>query len=182
MRNLPRVRRRWAAVRSFPGMAGDGVSPDEFRSALAAYATGVTIVTAVGEGGPSGATANAVTSLSLDPPMMLACLDRGSRTLTSVRAQGRFGVNALAAGQEELARRFSSKDPEPAKWEGVEWSERHELPRLAGALLWVACELRDLIDGGDHLIVTGSVLEAESRDAQPLLFHLGDYRDLLAES
>ena len=63
--------------------------------------------------GPSGATANAVTSLSLDPPMMLACLDRGSRTLTSVRAQGRFGVNALAAGQEELARRFSAKDPEP---------------------------------------------------------------------
>jgi 3-hydroxy-9,10-secoandrosta-1,3,5(10)-triene-9,17-dione monooxygenase reductase component len=163
-------------------MAGDGVSPEEFREALAAFATGVTVVTAVGDGGPSGATANAVTSLSLEPPMMLACLDRGSRTLTSVRAQGRFGVNALAAGQEELAHRFSSKDPEHAKWEGVEWSERAGLPHLAGALLWVACELRDLIDGGDHLILTGNVLEAESRDAQPLLFHRGAYRDLLAES
>lgn len=158
------------------------VSPQEFRAALSAYATGVTVVTAVGSDGPSGATANAVSSLSLDPPMMLACLDRGSRTLASVRAQGRFGVNALAAGQEELARRFSGKDPEAAKWEGVEWSERLELPRLPGALMWVACELRDLIDGGDHLILTGNVLEVESRDGQPLLFHRGAYRDLIAES
>jgi flavin reductase (DIM6/NTAB) family NADH-FMN oxidoreductase RutF len=149
---------------------------------LSAYATGVTVVTAVGPGGPSGATANSVTSLSLEPPMMLACLDRGSRTLTSVRAQGRFGVNALAAGQGELARRFSGKHPEPDKWDGVEWSEREELPRLAGALVWVACELRDLIDGGDHLILTGNVIEAEAGDGEPLLFHRGDYRDLLAES
>jgi 3-hydroxy-9,10-secoandrosta-1,3,5(10)-triene-9,17-dione monooxygenase reductase component len=163
-------------------MAGDGVSPEEFRRALSAYATGVTVVTAVGPGGPSGATANSVTSLSLEPPMMLACLDRGSRTLTSVRAQGRFGVNALAAGQGELARRFSGKHPEPDKWDGVEWSEREELPRLAGALVWVACELRDLIDGGDHLILTGNVIEAEAGDGEPLLFHRGDYRDLLAES
>jgi flavin reductase (DIM6/NTAB) family NADH-FMN oxidoreductase RutF len=158
------------------------VSPEEFRAALSAYATGVTVVTAVGADGPSGATANAVTSLSLDPPMMLACLDRGSRTLASVRAQGRFGVNALAAGQDVLARRFSAKDPEPAKWEGVEWSEHLELPRLAGGLMWVACELRDLIDGGDHLILTGNVLEAEAGEGQPLLFHRGAYRDLLAES
>ena len=80
-------------------MARDGISPERFRIALGAYPTGVTVVTAIGPSGPSGATANAVTSLSLDPPMMLACLDRGSRTLTAVRAQGRFGVNVLAAGQ-----------------------------------------------------------------------------------
>jgi flavin reductase (DIM6/NTAB) family NADH-FMN oxidoreductase RutF len=163
-------------------MAGDGVSPEEFRNVLTAYATGVTVVTAIGPQGPSGATANAVTSLSLDPPMMLACLDRGSRTLTSVRAQGRFGVNALAAGQAALARRFSVKDPEPEKWDGVEWSEHRGLPRLDGALVWVACELRDLIDGGDHLILTGNVIEAKAGDGQPLLFHRGDYRDLLEES
>ena len=158
------------------------VTPEQFRAALSAYATGVTVVTAIGESGPSGATANAVTSLSLDPPMMLACLDRGSRTLTSVRAQGRFGVNALAAGQQELARRFSGKDAEAEKWKSVEWSESDQLPRLAGGLLWVSCELRDLIDGGDHLILTGNVLAAESRVGEPLLFHHGAYRDLLAES
>jgi flavin reductase (DIM6/NTAB) family NADH-FMN oxidoreductase RutF len=163
-------------------MPPGGISPEQFREALAAYATGVTVVTAIGANGPSGATANAVTSLSLDPPMMLACLDHGSRTLTSVRAQGRFGVNALAAGQYELARRFAAKDAEAVKWEGVEWSEHEQLPRLTGALMWVACELRDLIDGGDHLILTGNVIEADSREGQPLLFHRGDYRDLLAES
>ena len=104
------------------------------------------------------------------------------RTLTSARAQGRFGVNALAAGQAELARRFSAKDPAPQKWDGVEWEERQGLPRLAGGLMWVACELRDLIDGGDHLILTGDVIEAEASGGEPLLFHRGDYRDLLAES
>ena len=163
-------------------MSGAPPSPDRFREALAAYPTGVTVVTAIGPGGPSGATANAVTSLSLEPPMMLACLDRGSRTLTSVRAAGRFGVNALAAGQEELAVRFAGKDPEAAKWEGIEWSERQGSPRLAEGLVWVACELRDLIDGGDHLIATGTVLEADSREGRPLIFHRGAYRDLLAES
>jgi flavin reductase (DIM6/NTAB) family NADH-FMN oxidoreductase RutF len=163
-------------------MARYGISPERFRVALGSYPTGVTVVTAIGPSGPSGATANAVTSLSLDPPMMLACLDRGSRTLTAVRGQGRFGVNALAAGQEELARQFSGKESEGAKWEGVEWSEREELPQIAGTLMWVACELRDLIDGGDHLILTGNVIEAESVDGRPLLFHRGEYRDLLAES
>ena len=158
------------------------VSPEEFRTALGAYATGVTIVTAIGPNGPSGATANAVTSLSLDPPLMLACLDRDSRTLTSVRAQGRFGVNALAAGQEELARRYSGKNPESEKWEDVEWAESDDLPRLTGTLMWVACELRDLIDGGDHLILTGNVLAVDSQEGHPLLFHRGAYRDLLAES
>ena len=163
-------------------MAGDGASPEEFRRALSDYATGVTVVTAIGPDGPSGATANAVTSLSLEPAMMLACLDRGSRTLNTVRAQGRFGVNALAAGQAELARRFSAKDPVPQKWDGVEWAERRGLPRLDGTLVWIACELRDLIDGGDHLILTGDVIEAEASGGEPLLFHRGDYRDLLAES
>jgi flavin reductase (DIM6/NTAB) family NADH-FMN oxidoreductase RutF len=162
-------------------MAG-ATDPESFRRALGAYPTGVTVVTAIGPNGPSGATANAVNSLSLEPPMMLACLDRDSRTLTSVRAAGRFGVSSLAAGQEGLARRFARKDPELSKWEGVEWSESAGCPRLPDALMWVACELRDLIDGGDHLILTGNVLEADSREGRPLIFHRGEYRDLVVES
>ncbi len=158
-------------------MAGT-VEPGDFRAALGALPTGVTVVTATGPQGPSGATANAVTSLSLDPPLMLACLDRGSRTLDAVRAAGHFGVNGLAATQEDLALRFSSKDPHPEKWRGVDWSESRGIPRISGALLWVACELRDLIDGGDHLIVTGKVLEAEGKSGDPLLFHAGAYRAL----
>lgn len=156
----------------------ESVEPDRFRAALGALPTGVTVVTANGPQGPSGATANAVTSLSLEPPLMLACLDRGSRTLEAVRAAGHFGVNGLAAEQEDLALRFSSKDPHPEKWRKVDWTESHGIPRISGALLWVACELRDLIDGGDHLVITGSVLETEGAEGDPLIFHRGAYRAL----
>lgn len=173
---------RGGRAATFAPVSDAALSPERFRDALAAYPTGVTVVTAIGPNGPSGATANAVTSLSLDPPMMLACLDRGSRTLESVRASGRFGVNALATGHETLALQFAGKHPEPDKWAGVEWAESEGSPRIAGALMWVACELRELIDGGDHLIVTGSVLAAESGEGMPLIFHRGAYRDLLAES
>jgi flavin reductase (DIM6/NTAB) family NADH-FMN oxidoreductase RutF len=154
------------------------LNPADFRDALGSLPTGVTVVTATGPDGPTGATANSVTSLSLDPPMMLACLDRGSRTLEAVRAAGHFGVNALTADQEELANSFSSKDPHPEKWSGVDWSESQGMPRIAGALLWVACELRDLIDGGDHLILTGKALEAEGTAGDPLIFFGGAYRPL----
>jgi flavin reductase (DIM6/NTAB) family NADH-FMN oxidoreductase RutF len=116
-------------------MARYGISPERFRVALGSYPTGVTVVTAIGPSGPSGATANAVTSLSLDPPMMLACLDRGSRTLTAVRGQGRFGVNALAAGQEELARQFSGKESEGAKWRPSDPDRERDRGRVGG---WAA--------------------------------------------
>jgi 3-hydroxy-9,10-secoandrosta-1,3,5(10)-triene-9,17-dione monooxygenase reductase component len=169
-------------MRSLSPVSPSAPTPERFRDLLGAYPTGVTVVTALGANGPSGATANAVTSLSLEPPMMLACLDRGSRTLDAARAAGRFGVNALAAGDAELARRFARKDPEPEKWDGIEWSESAGCPRLPEALVWVGCELRDLIDGGDHLILTGTVLEADAGEGMPLIFHRGDYRDLLAES
>src|SRR3954453_16856376 len=96
-------------------MADQTVDEAAFRSAVGLLPTGVTVVTAFGEAGPSGATANAVTSLSLQPMLMLACLDRGSRTLRSVQSAGRFGVNVLGAGHQHLARQFSTKVPEPDK-------------------------------------------------------------------
>jgi len=140
--------------------------------------TAVTVVAAnAADAGPAGATANAVASLSLDPPLMLACLDRGSRTLGAVRSSGRFSVNVLGAGDEVLARRFASKAPLDEKWSGVEWSPAAGVPKIAGALAWIACDLRDLLDGGDHVIVTGSVTELEvAENAAPLVFHHGDYR------
>jgi 3-hydroxy-9,10-secoandrosta-1,3,5(10)-triene-9,17-dione monooxygenase reductase component len=152
---------------------------EEFRSAMAVMPTAVSVIASIGERGPAGATANAVASLSLEPPLMLACLDRGSRTLAAVRSSGRFSVNVLGAGDEELARGFATKAPHEEKWAGIEWSESQGSPRIADALAWIACELRDLIDGGDHVIVTGTVLElAVNEDAAPLVFHHGDYRAL----
>ena len=121
------------------------------------------MVTAIGPGGPAGATANAVASLSLEPPLMLACLDRGSRTLGAVEHAGASAINVLGADQEELARRFATKAPHAEKWDGVAWTERAGVPMLDGALVWVGCELRDVHDGGDHVIVTGRVARRSSR-------------------
>lgn len=152
--------------------------PARFRAAMGALPTGVTVVTATGPDGPAGATANAVCSLSIEPMLMLACLDRGSRTLLAVQAANRFGVSVLRAGQEPTARAFASKAPVAEKWAGVEWSDRGGVPAIDGALAFVACELRDVIAGGDHVIVTGEVADLLASEGDPLVFHAGEYRAL----
>jgi flavin reductase (DIM6/NTAB) family NADH-FMN oxidoreductase RutF len=149
-----------------------------FRAAMGTLPTGVTVVTAAGPAGPAGATANAVASLSIEPMLMLACLDRGSRTLLAVQAANRFGVSVLHAGQEALARSFATKAPVADKWEGVAWSERDGIPAIDGALVWVGCKLRDVIAGGDHVIVTGEVSDLATGGGDPLVFHRGEYRAL----
>lgn len=143
---------------------------------MAAMPTAVTVVTAVGDDGPSGATANAVASVSLEPPLMLGSLDRGSRTLAAIEDTQRFAINVLAAEHEEVARVFATKIPTGDKWDGVDWFEQDGLPRLDGVVLWVACELRDLHDGGDHVIVTGTVEDVDAPGGEPLVFHAGSYR------
>ena len=148
-----------------------------FRAAMALLPTGVTIVTATGPDGPAGATANAVCSLSIEPMLMLACLDRGSRTLLAIQAANHFGISVLHAGQEPIARSFATKAPVADKWAGVAWSERDGLPAI-DSLLWVACELRDVVAAGDHVIVTGEVSDLETNDGDPLVFHHGEYRPL----
>jgi len=155
--------------------------PDHFREAMGTLPTGVTVVTATGPDGPAGATANAVCSLSLEPMLMLACLDRGSRTLLAVQAANRFGLSVLHAGQEGVARAFATKAPPADKWEGVGWAERDGIPAIDDALAFVACELRDVIAGGDHVIVTGEVTAVDhDKEAKgnPLVFHAGLYRPL----
>ena len=152
--------------------------PASFRAAMGTLPTGVTIVTATGPDGPAGATANAVSSLSIEPMLMLACLDRGSRTLLAVQAANRFGVNVLHAGQEGIARGFATKAPVAEKWQGVGWSERDGVPAIDDALAFVACDLRDVIAGGDHVIVTGEVSDLVTAEGDPLVFHGGEYRPL----
>jgi len=154
------------------------LDPDSFRAAMGMLPTGVTVVAASGPEGPAGATANAVCSLSIEPMLMLACLDRGSRTLLAVQAANRFGVSVLHAGQEPIARSFATKAPVADKWEGVGWSERDGIPAIDDALAFVACNLRDVIAGGDHVIVTGEVTALETGEGAPLVFHGGEYRAL----
>ena len=145
---------------------------------MATLPTGVTIVTAGGAGEPAGATANAVCSLSIEPMLMLACLDRGSRTLLAVQAADRFGISVLHAGQEQIARTFATKVPVAEKWTGVAWTERNGLPAIDDALVFLACDLRDVLSAGDHVILTGEVRGLEATDGDPLVFQRGEYRPL----
>lgn len=159
------------------GRAAD-LDSDEFRRAMSRLPTAVTVVTAIGDEGPAGLTANAVVSLSLDPPLMLACVDRGSRTLRAIEQAGRFGISVLGADDEDVARAFATKVPLQDKWAGVAWSEREGVPLLDDAEIRIACELENVLAGGDHVIVTGKVLEVESSNGAPLVFYEGDYRPL----
>jgi len=150
-----------------------------FRDTIGHFATGVCVVTAVGSDGPAGLTTNAMSSLSLDPPLVLVCFDNASRTLPVVREAERFAVNVLAVGQEELAATFASKDLMPAeKFAAVTHSVDHGVPVLDGALAWLACDLRALHPGGDHTIGVGAVTQMGEGSGAPLVFYRGEYRSL----
>ena len=156
----------------------ESVAPQRFRAVMGHFTTGVTVVTANTRSGPVGMTANAVCSLSLEPLLLLVCFANGARTLRVVRESERFGVNVLAAGQEELARLFASKAPEKAKFAGVQHTVHDGIPVIEGTLAWVGCTLRELIPGGDHTIGIGAVTAAETAPdgGEPLVWYRGTYR------
>ena len=153
------------------------MEPDRqrFRVVMAHFATGVTVVTGSGPNGAVGMTTNAVCSLSLDPLLVLVCFDNTARTLPVVRQSRRFGVNVLRAGQESLSGQFASKLPPEEKFELVEHTIEHGVPILAGALAWLACELRQLVPGGDHTIGIGDVVGFDHGDGEPLVWYRGRY-------
>ena len=146
-----------------------------FRDVVGAFPTGVTVVTAPG---PAGLTTNAFSSVSLDPPLVLVCFDNASRTLPAVRACGRYAVNVLRAGQEELAAVFASKAVAEEKFAAVTHTIEHGVPVLDDALAWLACEVVELVEAGDHTIGIGRVTALEVDEGDPLLFFRGAYRTL----
>ncbi|MTD44912.1 flavin reductase [Conexibacter sp. W3-3-2] len=151
--------------------------PTSYREAIGRFATGVAVVTCDGPQGPSGLTTNAVSSLSLDPLLLLVCFDNTSRTLEAVRGAGRFAVNVLAAHQADLASVFASKREQHEKFAEVTHRVEHGLPVLDDAIAWFACELHDLLPGGDHTIGLGRVTAVHHEpQAAPLLWFGGGYR------
>jgi flavin reductase (DIM6/NTAB) family NADH-FMN oxidoreductase RutF len=159
------------------------VDPGQLRTAMGHFATGVTVVTAVDRGGrPFGSTANAVSSVSLNPPLIMVSLRNESETLAVLLETRSFAVNVLHEGQEELASRFATRAPD--LWEGVRWGVRDGgAPVLDGALATLECEVHDIADGGDHRIVVGRVAEVEHPDdhVPPLVFYRGSYSRLVPE-
>ncbi len=121
-------------------------------------------------------TTTAVTSLSLDPLLLIVCFNRGARTLDVVRASRRFAVNVLRADDLELAAVFASKRVAREKFESVTHYEAHGVPVLDTALAWIACELRELVPGGDHEIGIGEVIGmGTGEDSDPLVWFEGRY-------
>jgi 3-hydroxy-9,10-secoandrosta-1,3,5(10)-triene-9,17-dione monooxygenase reductase component len=166
-----------------PEVTGPEVTGAEFRNAMGHFATGVTVITSLGaDGQPVGTTANAVSSLSLDPPLVLVCFDLGSLTLQAIRGHGAFVVNVLAAPQQQLSRNFARRGF-AAAWDGV----RHRRgptgsPRLEDVLAVLECTVEHSLPGGDHEIIVGRVQHAETSSAPgaPLVFFRGTYASLCA--
>ncbi|MEA2228267.1 MAG: 3-hydroxy-9,10-secoandrosta,3,5(10)-triene-9,17-dione monooxygenase reductase component [Solirubrobacteraceae bacterium] len=153
--------------------------PLRYRQVIGSFATGVAIVTCNGPDGPAGMTTNAIASLSLEPLLLLVCFDNRSRTLDAVREAGRFAVNVLRAGQEDLAGVFASKRVAREKFEAVTHMDAHGVPVLDGALAWLACDLRGLHPAGDHTIGIGEVTQLDADpDGEPLVWFRGAYRPL----
>jgi 3,4-dihydroxy-2-butanone 4-phosphate synthase len=151
------------------------------RKVMGHFATGVSVVTARdAEGAPVGTTANAITSVSLDPPLLLACLARDSETLAAIRVAGCFGVNVLAAEQRHHSDRFARRGDAVRSHE-VEFDEHDRgVPVLPGSLATVVCEVESIHAAGDHEIVIGRAHHLEHRDpgARPLVFYRGSYSEI----
>lgn len=154
------------------------IGPDDFRRTLGHFATGVTIVTTCdAEAAPAGLTVSAFTSLSLDPPLVLVCVDHKSQSYPALRDHGRFAVNVLTTGQEVLSRRFASTRLD--KFEGVPYRMSElGLPLLEAALAQLECRTVRAHVEGDHTIFVGMVERVHVGTGDPLLYYRGQYNRL----
>jgi flavin reductase (DIM6/NTAB) family NADH-FMN oxidoreductase RutF len=150
-----------------------------FRQVLGHFPTGVCVVAAFdGDDKPVGMAIGSFFSISLEPPLVGFCAGKGSSTWPKLKAAGKFCASILCDDQEEVSRRFASKEAD--KFAGLAW-DRSPLgsPRLGGSLGWIDCETQDLHDAGDHEIVVGAVHDlAVTAEGHPLVFFRGGYSHL----
>jgi flavin reductase (DIM6/NTAB) family NADH-FMN oxidoreductase RutF len=156
------------------------IDPQELRRVMGHFATGVTVITTRDKDGvPNGLTANAFLSLSLNPPLVLISVDKSAQCYSCFEGENGFTVNFLGEDQEELSRRFATKGID--KFDGLKWHEGiNGAAVLNGVLGYVECKIRQCLDGGDHTIVVGEILNAHASGERPLLFFKGKYQRLPA--
>ncbi len=157
------------------------VSAGEFRNALRKFASGVTIVTVAGDGELHGMTASSFASVSLDPPLVLVCLDKSSRTRALIAQTGAFAVNVLRSDQEETSRAFARSGVKPFA------SIAHRAgssgaPLLDDAIAVLECSTYQVFEAGDHDVVLGEVRTAATPGGDPLVYFDGAYRSLRSSS
>lgn len=158
------------------------VDPFEFRTIIGHFATGVTVITTRDGDRLHGMTANAVSSLSLDPVMVLVCVDKTTYAHGVITASGVFAVNILGEHQEALSRVFAQKsEPEVGSLRGQPYRLGETgVPILADCLAFIECRVKSVLDGGDHAIFLGEVVTegVDNADVKPLLFYRGGYHSL----
>ncbi|KHK92922.1 flavin reductase family protein [Novosphingobium malaysiense] len=155
------------------------IDPALYRRVLGHYATGIAVVTALGEGEePVGMAVTSFTSVSLDPMLVAFCPDKGSSTWPKIEQAGRFCVNLLSHDQEAVCRAFATRGGD--KFAGVDYRiSEHGLPVLEGVLASIECQIHSVVEAGDHWIVLGRVLTLEAdAERDPLLFFRSAYAQL----
>ncbi len=148
------------------------------RRAMGRFATGVAVVTASHDGVPHGMTVNSLTSVSLDPPLLLVCLATAARSTQAVLGAGVFAVSVLSARQEEIARRFATRGEDHFAGLDVAYG-CHRTPVVPGALAHLECEVDRHLVAGDHVVVFGRVVAVCERDGEALGFFGGKFGDIL---
>lgn len=147
----------------------DELSTSDFLAFYRKLAAGVTVVTAAGESGPVGATASAVTSVSLHPPLLLACLSTGSRTMAAIRTSRAFAVHLLTEDQQHIADTFATHTED--RFAHHDWRTVLDVPVLTTPPAWAVCLLTDIRRYGDHELAVGRLVAAQSGPGRPLLWH-----------
>jgi 3-hydroxy-9,10-secoandrosta-1,3,5(10)-triene-9,17-dione monooxygenase reductase component len=154
---------------------------DDFKNALSRWASGVAVVVTEEDGELYGITVSSFTSVSLDPPLVLVCLNRDNRLWSMIARCGVFSISMLAADQQEASNYFASPGREPTRgFTGGIAGQRTEVgpPIVDGCAAWLSCELHETLSGGTHAIVIGRVVHAEAREAAPLLYWNRAYRSV----
>ncbi len=147
-----------------------------FQRVMGSFAGGVTVVTALDkEGVPRGFTASAVASLSLEPRMLLVCVNESSSTLAVIAETGSFAVNILSADQQHIAQQFATGTGD--RFAGLRWraGRASGAPVLDGSLAYAECRLSGTCQGGDHVILMGEIVAGDAHEAEPLLYFRGRY-------
>lgn len=154
------------------------IERNELRRVMGHFATGVTIITTVSKAGqPFGLTANAFTSVSLEPPLLVISVDKKAESYPYFEESKVFTVQFLTDQQEALSRKFAVSGGN--KFQGVAYrTGANGVPIIDGVLGYIECKLYAVYDGGDHTLYLGEVLQAEAHEGKPLLFYRGGYREL----
>lgn len=154
------------------------IDPRALRDVLGCFATGVAVVTSIGDNAsPVGMTINSFSSVSLDPPLVLWSIGLNAPSRDAYRRHAGFAINMMCAESKDLSMKFAT--PSDDKFEGVDWTEGHfGIPVLSAAMATLECETQDRIISGDHEIYIGRVLRIDSQDRAPLLFHRGKFASL----